>query len=140
MKKIILLSLAAAALGISSSAFAQTAGPKGLAPASQGEKGKLGRKEMEKINEEILAKLDLTDDQKAKLEAHKKENAGKMKELRKGAKGGDKEATKEKVKAFRKENQEFMKNLLTKDQMRKMQQLRREAMQDRKKTDGAPKP
>ena len=140
MKKILLVSLAVAALGISSSALAQTAGPKGLAPVSQGKKEKLSRKEMEKINEEIMAKLDLTADQKAKLEAHKKESADKLKDLRKEGKGGDKAAAKEKMKAFRKENQTFMKTLLTKEQMRKMQMLRKEAIQEREKNEGTPKP
>ena len=140
MKKILLASILVAALGVSSSAVAQTAGPKGLVPASQDKKGKMNRKEMQKLNEEILAKLDLTDEQKSKLDAHQKEIAGKMKDLRKEAKGGDKEAVKEKMKAFRKENQSFMKNLLTKDQMRKMQKLRREAMQNQEKKDGASKP
>ena len=138
MRKIILFTLAAAALGVSSSALAQTAGPKGLVPASQGKKPKMDRKEMAKLNEEILAKLDLTDEQKSKLEAHKTENEGKMKALRKEAKSGDKEATKEKMKALRKENQAFMKNLLTKEQMRKMQKLRREAIQARDKNGTAP--
>jgi periplasmic protein CpxP/Spy len=140
MKKLLALSLVVAALGVTSSAFAQAAGPKGLAPASEGKGKRLDRKEMERINEEILDKLNLTEDQKAKLKAHKEETAAKLKEARKGAKGGDKEAAKEKAKAIRKENANFMKTLLTKEQMREMQKLRREAVKEAQaKKDGSPK-
>ena len=128
MKKILLLTLCASALGLASSAFAQAAGPVGGAPRRPPPSTTVAARAMEKMNEEILAKLNLTDDQKAKLKAHKEEMAAKAKEL-KGAKGAGKtEEVKEKVKALRKENQKFMKELLTKDQMKEFTKLRREAM------------
>ena len=139
MKKILIVSFLAAALGASTSAFAQAAGPAGGAPQSPvvgKHAGKGDRKAMQKMNEEILAKLNLTDDQKAKFKAHDEEMKAKMLELRKGAKGakgtGKSEETKEKLKALRKENQHFMKQTLTKDQLKEMIRLRREAMQAKK--------
>ena len=144
MKRPLVLLIAAAALGVSTSAYAQVAGPKGLAPARQeGKKaGKLDRKQMQKLNEAILAKLNLTDDQKAKLKTHREETAAKLKDLRKDAKGGGKDAElKEKMKAIRKEEQAFLKQTLTKPQMREMQKLRREAIAEmRAKKDGATTP
>ena len=130
MKKLLLLSLAAA----SCSAFAQVAGPTGLppqTPAGQKHGDRLGKKEMARINEEILAKLNLTDDQKTKLKTHEEEMKTKLAGLRKAAKGSaNPEEAKEKVKEIRKENQAFMKSVLTKEQMREMMRLRREAVKD----------
>lgn len=143
MKKLLLLSLVASAFGLTSAAFAQAAGPAGGTPQApvDGKGAKGGRKAMEKMNEEILAKLNLTDDQKAKLKAHREETETKLKELRKSAKGAaDKEAVKEKAKAIQKENQAFMKQTLTKEQMREYQKLRREALKARQEKAGEKKP
>ena len=140
MKKLLTLALCASALGLANSALAQAAGPVGGAPQAPaaGKHAKIDRKAMQKINEEILEKLNLTDDQKAKLKVHQDERAGKLKELKKGAKGaGNTEEVKEKIKAARKEEQQFMKNLLTKDQMKEMQKLRREAVKKLQDKDGA---
>lgn len=137
MKKLLILSL----LAVSCSALAQVAGPTGVAPQTPAGKqgGKVDRKEMAKINEDILAKLNLTDEQKAKIKAHEEESKAKLKDLRKGAKGaGQSDETKEKIKALRKENQTFMKTVLTKEQMREMVKLRREAVKTlREKKDPA---
>ena len=138
MKKTLLVALAAAALGLSSSALAQTAGPTGLPPQSPvvgkahgkaGKGGHMSKAEMEKINADVFAKLGLTEDQKAKIMAHEKENEEKRKALKKAEKGAspaDKDADKEKAKAMRKENKEFMKQILNKSQMKELAKLRRE--------------
>ncbi len=135
MKKILIVSFLTAAFGASTSAFAQAAGPAGGAPQSP-VVGKRDRKAAQKMNEEILAKLNLTDDQKAKFKAHDEEMRAKMQEVRKGARGAPDDA-KEKIKALRKENQEFIKQTLTKDQLKEMKRLRREAIQAKAGT-GAP--
>ncbi len=147
MKKIFLFTLIASALGLAGSAMAQAAGPAGGVPQDPaiGKAGKQGREAMAKMNEEILAKLNLTDDQKAKLKAHREEMETKLKELRKGAKGAKgtppSEELKEKLKTLRKENEQFMKQTLTKDQMREFQKLRREKMKEmRDKLEAGKKP
>ena len=139
MKNLLIAALAVAALGASSSAFAQIAGPVGGAPKSSvgGNGGaRVGLKERERINEEILAKLNLTPEQKAKIEAHRKAEMEQLLALRKAGKttkgAGLSEETKEKMKALRKENKAFMKEILTKDQMKELARLRREAMKEEK--------
>lgn len=137
MKNFLIASFAIAALGASTSAFAQAAGPVGGAPkspvAGKGT-GHVSMKEREKINEEILAKLNLTPDQRAKIEAHRKAEQEQLLALRKAGKttkgAGLSEETKEKMKALRKENKAFMKEILTKDQMKELARLRREAIQE----------
>ncbi len=135
MKKTLIVALAAAALGLTSSALAQTAGPAGLPPQVPvaPKAGHVSRAEMEKVNEEILSKLNLTEDQKTKIIAHRKDMEAKLLELRKANKGtkgaGQSEEVKAKVKEIRKENQEFMKQTLTKPQMKELARLRREEMQ-----------
>ena len=147
MKTLLIASFAVAALGFSSSAFAQAAGPVGGAPkttfAGKGG-GHMGKKEREKINEEILAKLNLTPDQKSKIEAHRKAEMEQLLALRKAGKGakgaGPSEETKEKMKAIRKENKAFMKETLTKDQLKELARLRREAMKEEREKSGTAKP
>ena len=135
MKKVFLVTLIASALALSGSALAQAAGPANGAPkggAGQvGLKGKEAREAIAKMNQEILDKLNLTDDQKAKIKAHREEQEQKLKDLRKEAKTAtDKDAVKEKIKDLRKANEAFMKQTLTKDQLRQFQMLRREAMKE----------
>jgi hypothetical protein len=98
---------------------------------------------MAKMNAEILAKLNLTDDQKTKIKAHQDEMETKVKDLRKSAKSGtdeEKKAAREKVKALQKENQEFLKQTLTKDQMKEFAKLRREAMKAQREKKGGKTP
>jgi Spy/CpxP family protein refolding chaperone len=135
MKKVLLVTLIVSALALSGSALAQAAGPANGAPkvgAGQAAlKGKEAREAIAKLNKEILDKLNLTDDQKAKIKAHQEEQAQKLKDLRKEAKTAtDKDAVKEKVKELRKANEAFMKQTLTKDQLRQFQKLRREGMKE----------
>lgn len=130
MRKLLLLALLTTA---ATGAMAQAAGPAGAPPKSSesGKHAKIDRKEMAKINQEIFDKLGLSDDQKAKLKTHREEMAAKLKELRKGAKGANKsEDLKEKVKSLRKEDQAFLKQTLTKTQMREFQKLRREKIKE----------
>lgn len=148
MKKLLLISLVTASLGLVSSALGQVAGPTGVAPQSAPQAGKRAKGEKgaaEKMTAELLDKLNLTDDQKAKLKAHQDEMKGKQDALiaeRKGAKGdkAKQDAVKEKAKDLRKENQAFMKQLLTKDQQKELVKLRREAMQERKDKAGSATP
>ena len=135
MKKLLILSVCASALGLTASALAQAAGPAGGAPKGpEVRQGKGDRKALQKMQEEILAKLNLTDEQKAKIKAHEEEMKTKMQALRKGNKGakgdGKSEDVKEKIKALRKEQQAFMKQTLTKDQMREFQKLRAEKLKE----------
>ena len=146
MKNLLLISLVVSSLGLAASAMAQAAGPVGGAPQSSVGEGKRGgRGAAERMNAELLAKLNLTDDQKAKLKAHQDEMKTKTADLRAQAKAakGDKakqDALKEQTKALRKENTAFMKELLTKDQLKQLAKLRREAAQERKDKAGTTPP
>ncbi|RYG22736.1 hypothetical protein EON82_16200 [bacterium] len=136
MKKIFLFTLVVSALGMSGSALAQAAGPgKGAPKGDVGarQKGKAAREAAAKMNQEILDKLKLTDDQKTKLKAHREEQETKQKALRKELRAAtDKEAVREKVKELRKSNEEFMKKTLTKEQLREFQKLRRAALKEQR--------
>lgn len=133
MKKFVAFFVVVASLGVAASAHAQAAGPKTGTPPTQGSKAgaKIDRKEMQKINEEILAKLNLTDDQKDKLKKHREEMTAKLKDLRKQAKGDPKnEDLRGKIRELQKENAAFLKQTLTKDQMREYTKLRREKLKE----------
>lgn len=134
MKKLLILSL----LAVSGAAMAQVAGPTGVQtpPTTAPAHPRIGAKEMQKINEDVLAKLNLTDDQKTKIKAHQEEMKAKLKELRKSAKTGGADA-KEKLKEAQKENREFMKTVLTKEQLRDYAKLRREAIKEYETTHGS---
>ncbi|AIE85889.1 hypothetical protein [Fimbriimonas ginsengisoli] len=131
MKKSFLIVCLAAALGLATGAMAQSAGPVGGAPSSSSG-NHAGHGQREKITEEILAKLHLTADQKAKLKAHAEELKNKIKEIRKGSKGAPTDEQKAKMKELRKANHEFLKQTLTKDQLREFMKLRNEKMKELK--------
>ncbi|CAN5375150.1 hypothetical protein BH11ARM1_BH11ARM1_13970 [soil metagenome] len=98
-------------------AGAQAAGPtQGTSQLGVASKG-AGHGNMRKIQQEILAKLNLTTDQKAKLKAHQESMKTKLKALKEEtAQTADKTAIKEKMKAFRKEQQDALEAILTTDQ------------------------
>ena len=133
MKKILITTLATALLGASAPSFAQTAGPKaGTPPLSTLGKARVHKAKGHKQSREaILAKLNLTPEQKAKIEAHMNQEHAEKKILAKadGApKGaGKSEETKEKLKALRKADKAFYKETLTKDQLKEMKAMRRAA-------------
>jgi Spy/CpxP family protein refolding chaperone len=83
--------VALAIVGVmSASAFAQGAGPGGAAGGRTGQKGHAGpggqrRGGMMKLDEEVLAKLNLTDGQKDKVKALKESTTKKVQELMKAS-------------------------------------------------------
>lgn len=138
MKKLLLASLVVASLGLASSATAQTAGPVGGPPTSPvipKAKARLGKKEMAIINEEVMVKMNLTEDQKTKIKAHEDAMAAQELPLKQRVKAARKAGTvdadaTEKLKAMRKDDKGFMKQVLTKEQMKEMVKLRRDAIKD----------
>ena len=131
MKKLLIVSLALASLGLSASALAQAAGPAGGAPPISPLGGKhAGHKGGKMLSDETMAKLNLTEDQKTKIKAKQEETKAKLQELKKGNKGakgaGVPEDVKEKMKAIRKEYAEFIKQTLTKDQKKQLLRMRAE--------------
>lgn len=134
MKKLLIVSLALASLGLSASALAQAAGPAGGAPPVSPLGGKhgghAGHKGGKMLSDETMAQLNLTEDQKTKIKAKQEETKAKLQELKKGNKGakgaGVPEDVKEKMKAIRKEYAEFIKQTLTKDQKKQLLRMRAE--------------
>ena len=129
MRKILnLFIIGVMASGLIATSAAQGAGPAGGAPGA-GHEGRApgkgpggGMRMMGKMSDEILAKLNLTKEQKAKIEALKKKNQAKMDELRKGfqqgGKGtpgndGDRKAGMEKMRAAMKAQHEDLMKILT---------------------------
>lgn len=137
MKNLSFYLLAAALLGLPVSSLAQTAGPaKGAPPltlpASKRHKGT--HKQVKAMHEAMLDKLNLSPEVRAKIDAHDKAMAVDRKVLAKSEKGtkgsGKSEATKEKLKALRKENGRFYKEVLTKEQRKEMKKLRVQARRE----------
>ncbi|RYG35893.1 hypothetical protein EON81_11405 [bacterium] len=130
MKKLMIAALLAVGL---TSAFAQSAGPVTgeKAGAAQGKAGKSGPK-MAKLTQELYAKLNLTVDQKKKIEDLDKSHAEKVKAARKENKG-DKEGWKEKNKTFREEHEKALNAILTPDQQKQYKELRKDLMKKLRK-------
>lgn len=141
MKKTLsFLCTAAIALSLAATAGAQAAGPKeGQKPAFGSEKRQAA---MKKMRAELLAKLDLSDEQKQKVEALDKKFAEDLKAAMKASKG-DREAAKGKMGEMRKSHQEAMMKILTPEQQRKFMDFRKEAMKKaraERQSGGAKKP
>lgn len=139
MKKLMMvLAVSAAVLGVATSAMAQKAGPKGGGGLEQGNKqGKIGqRMQMRgKMQKEILAKLDLSADQKSKWEANAKAMRTEMEALRgKGDTGQkpDRKALMEKMKGY----QEKFMAILTPKQQEQYKKLMEEAVAKYRKENG----
>ena len=139
MKKILTLFITLSlAVGITSSAMAQAAGLSGQTGKQETVKtpGK-GRVNMQ----EILAKLNLSDDQKAKLKDQMTKNQTAVAEIRKQVKAGTltKEDAKKKQQELRKENQKAIHTILTKDQAKQLAALLKEAREKNKEELGEKK-
>jgi len=135
MKKILtILIVVAAALSIATTASAQTAGQSGGSAQTSEPQAKRGH-----VMQDILAKLNLTDEQKAKVKAQIAKNAAAIKELRAEVKAGkiSKEDAKKKTKAMRKDDQQVIKAMLTPSQAKKFAALRKEARQKNQTAKGA---
>lgn len=138
MKKVIcMFSMIAACLALTTSALAQAAGPKGGAPGGQaGERRQQGpgggRMGGMRMSEEMMAKLSLSAAQKQKMEALQKKMQAEMKALMDGNKG-DREAMRDKVMPMMKKYREDMNKILTKAQQAKLEALRKEMMEKRRK-------
>jgi Spy/CpxP family protein refolding chaperone len=138
MKNILKIAVAMsvfAALTVSS--YAQGAGPSGGAPAAGGKQGKGGKQGgpggrkggMMNMDAELLAKLNLTEDQKKKVKALKEKTQADMKKIFEGAKG-DREGMREKFKPVMENYQKEMAKILTPTQM---ETLKKEMKEMRKK-------
>ncbi|MEZ0327814.1 MAG: hypothetical protein ACAH95_18110 [Fimbriimonas sp.] len=144
MKKLIsTLIIAGAAFGLVSASFAQTAGPKQGGPGQRGPGGPGGGRmaRMGKMQEEVLAKLNLTADQKKKIEAHNKKMGEKMKTMFESAQknpGADRTEMRKKFMAMREEGDKGMKAILTAEQWKKFETLRKEAREKARKQFGGP--
>jgi Spy/CpxP family protein refolding chaperone len=134
MNKILISALAAVAVfAVTATTLAQDAGPKqGPGKGQQGRGAQAGRG---KWMQDVLKQLNLTDDQKKKLADLQKGNAEKMKKMREEMKGNP-GAGREKMMAMRKENEDAMKKILSKDQWAKYEKLRKEAMDKARKEGG----
>lgn len=134
MKKFIVAIIATAALV--APVLAQDAGPKGFKPGERQE-GK-GRRMMgmRKMQQEMLAKLNLTPQQKQKVEALQKQTQEKMKALMTSA--GDQQAKMEKMRQIRTDSRKQMEAILTpaqKAQLKKLMEEARKKMMERRKND-----
>ncbi|HMS54134.1 MAG TPA: hypothetical protein PKA27_01915 [Fimbriimonadaceae bacterium] len=140
-------SLSLCALAMASMSFAQAAGPKGGAgkPGAGVQKGAPGggpgagrqggmRRGMG-MNEEMMAKLGLSADQKKKIEALNKKTQDQMKAVFEGSKG-DREKAREKMRPIMENQRNEMKKILTPAQQAKLEQLRKEMIEKFRK-DGA---
>jgi periplasmic protein CpxP/Spy len=129
MKKLIAtIAIAGLSLGLATSVFAQAAGPKNQGTLGAGQKQKGAGQNARKAQKEMLAKLNLTDEQKTKLKAHQEKMQAKMKDLRAEMEKDPtkKEGLREKMQAFRKEQQEGLKAILTAEQQKKFETFMKE--------------
>ena len=126
----------AAALGLALAAFGitQGAGPKGGATGGDqggiqgGQKGQRGQglQRMAKMRQEIMAKLNLTPDQKRKIEGLNKSFKADLKNLREAP--GDRKAKMPKMQELMQKHREAVGALLTPEQKKKFEELMKEAM------------
>lgn len=133
MKKTLLtIAVGALALSLSAISLAQEAGPVGGAPkATKRASGPLAR--ATKLNHEVLAQLNLTDDQKAKVkDLDTKANEDLKKAAADAKVSGDKLAAKEKAKTILKDYRKDLVAILTPDQQKQYKQLYKEAVEKAK--------
>jgi len=136
MKKIITTIITLSlAIGITSSAMAQAAGLSGQTGKQEQTDTKAKAHGQARVNmQEILAKLNLSDDQKAKLKDQMTKNQAATADIRKQVKEGTltKEDGKKKQQELRKENQKAIHSILTKDQAKQLAALLKEAREKKK--------
>lgn len=152
MKKIYsLLAIGGLALSLSAISFGQDAGPQGGqlgAQKRQGGRMHGGGKHMAKLQAEVLAKLNLTADQKAKIEALNKNTQTEVKTIVTEGQGGDRQEIGKKIREVQKNHRESLNKILTPAQqakfkelmMAKMKELRAKREKDGKGRQGAPPP
>jgi Spy/CpxP family protein refolding chaperone len=126
--KVLVHSLLIAALAVpAESVFAQdsaTATPD-QQTQTQGEQGKGHRGMRGKRMEWMAKQLNLTDDQKQQLKQHHEQERQQWQALRQDT-SLTKEQKREKMKAMREQDQQFMDSILTADQKTKLAQLKQE--------------
>ena len=132
MKKICMMfTVGVLAMGLTTSVFAQAAGPKGGAPGQGQKQGQGAMKDraaaMQKLHQEILAKLNLSAQQKTLMEALQKKEKAAMEALREKAKTGDREALRGEMQKIRKDGQEGLKAILNEKQIQQYQELMKAA-------------
>lgn len=138
MKRIFtVFTVSALTLALSAGLFAQGAGPKGGGVGQQ--KGQEGRGfKRGKMNQEFMTKLNLTADQKKKVEALQKSTQEKMRALMgKGGAPGDRQGMREKFKPIMEAHMKAMKEILTPEQEKKLEAMRKE-MRSKRGGPGAP--
>ncbi|MCB8933248.1 MAG: hypothetical protein M9921_09795 [Fimbriimonadaceae bacterium] len=145
---ITLITTAALAGSLVTAAFAQAAGPKnggqgqGLGQGQrQGQGQQLQNRaragQMQKINQEVLAKLNLNKRQQSKLEAAQKKLQDGLKELmEKARETKDRAAFREEAQKLQTEYRETVKTTLTEQQLKKYQELMRAALEKLRKDGG----
>ncbi len=159
MKKwITILAVSTLMVGASVSANAQGAGPgngrqkpPAAGPGGQGGPGGKpgeargqGRGRMMQMSKDILEKLNLTKEQKSKIEALNAKTKAAMEKLRGqagkgGEKGGNREGMREKMMEIMKNHREEMMKILTPKQKAEFEKLMKEAMEKwRKEHPGGP--
>ena len=132
-----------AVMALGTGVFAQDAGPKGKGgqgqgqfrqgPGGQGKKGpgmRVGR-----MQQEVLAKLNLTAAQKAKIEALNKKMQAEVQKL---MQGGDREQMREKFRPLMEQHRKDLMAILTKEQQVKYEQLVKEAREKMRQGRGGP--
>ena len=148
MKKIINLILVGAAMSaLVTSAFAQTAGPRNGGGAPQGgqrgpggpggQRGEMMQR-MRKMQEEVMAKLNLTPQQKTKIKSLNDKFQDDMKKLRDGVKQGERptDAQREKMRDLSTKHREAIQAVLTPKQKEQYEKLMKEAMEKMRKERG----
>jgi Spy/CpxP family protein refolding chaperone len=128
--KLFVVAIVSAAMA--GSVLAQGAGPKGGAPSQGTQKpGQGARGQMGKMQQEIMAKLNLTNDQKAKIKDLGEKRMAEMKKLRESGKQVDRAQ----MKAMRDKNEADLKAILTAEQYKKyealMKEMREKMMKER---------
>jgi Spy/CpxP family protein refolding chaperone len=144
MKKLITIMIAGAlAASFATSAFAQGAGPRG--GGVQGGQGGIGGGKgqrqgggmrMMKMQQELMAKLNLTTAQKTKIEAINKKFADDMKTLREKAKTGDRKALQPEFRKAQMAHREEIAAVLTAEQKKKYQEEMKAMMEKMRKERG----
>lgn len=138
MKKLaVTFAALAATFAIATGAFAQAAGPRGGVPGQMGG-GRMGGRmnagriaELQKMQAELMAKLNLTPDQKKKVDALTAKRNAKMKSLLTDAQkpGADRQKLMDTARGIRDDYNKELNKILTKDQQKKLVTARKEMME-----------
>jgi Spy/CpxP family protein refolding chaperone len=137
MKNMIrIIALGAAVFTLAVGAMAQTPGPKGnKQEAGVGKKAQGGKVGFEGrvrgMRSEMMEKLNLTPDQKQKMEALEKSTQTKVQTIMNSQ--GDREAKMTKMREVMKEHREGMNKILTKQQQAQLEKMMQEAREKRRK-------